>query len=514
MIFGFWGQAKSQIIKPFNVLPDFGGIDTAGTAWQVYPDSNFIYVIGNTDTSFYGSLTQPVLARFDYEGHLLSYNRIVDSMSNQHMTLDNLPIIKEPNSFTMRVTRWGNFPPYTPHTEFITIDKNNGGIVQIKQPPPPPNLNYYPDNGLYFKTPDGRYITSGYIGDEADLYFAKLDSSFTVMSEFIVPAMNRWSWAGHLEEQSDGSLILAGYSVLFPNNNFGQPFLMHIGPSGDMLEFTLAPDSLLINFSIGVNNVLKDEQGNWIFSSIMDSTSFGCDTCSKETPFACAISPEFDSLLWVTYLPYPKLDNELISIVYFLTEAKDHSGFVSTTNKYTESGNVTYLSKVSSDGDSLWTRTISPLGWENEDSKQMILWQLAATPYNTFVGVGTVEDQNGPNRPWLIHLDSLGCLVPGCDQSVAVHEILEGSSRDFKLYPNPVSTELYISYQGTNALQTDFTINLTTTDGKKIRSTSLHPILNEQYVLPLPMIPDGQYILSIESTDGSYRQSEIIIKEK
>jgi hypothetical protein len=154
------------------------------------------------------------------------------------------------------------------------------------------------------------------------------------------------------------------------------------------------------------------------------------------------------------------------------------------------------------------------LGWENEDSKQMIIWQLAATPYNTFVGVGTVEDQNGPNRPWLFQLDSLGCLVPGCDPSVAIHEILEGSSRDFKLYPNPVSTELYISYQGTNDLQTDFTINLTTTDGKKVRATSLHPIQNEQYILALPQIPAGQYILSIESADGSYRQSEIILKKE
>jgi len=300
MIFGFCGQAKSQIIKPFNVLPDFGGIDTAGTAWHVYPDSNIIYVIGNTDTSFYGSRTQLVLARFDYEGHLLSYDRIVDSMNTQYMDLDNLPIIKEPNGFTIRVPRWGNFPPYT---EFIKIDQNNGAIVQKKQPPPPFDLHYYPDNGLYYKTPDGRYITSGYIGDEADQYYATLDSSFEVISEFIVPALNRWNWAGYLNEGMDGSLIVVGSSQLFPNQEFAQPFLMHISPSGEMLEFTLAPDSLRTNFTIGVNEVLKDEQGNWIFSSVMDSTSFGCDTCSKETPFICAISPDFDSLLWVKYLP-------------------------------------------------------------------------------------------------------------------------------------------------------------------------------------------------------------------
>jgi hypothetical protein len=512
VLIGFLVPVKSQNITPFNVLPDFGGIDGVGTAWHVYPDSDFIYVIGNTDTSFYGSLTQPVLARFDYEGHLLNYNTIVDSTSDKHMTLDESPIIKEPNGFTMFISRWSLIG--SPYNEFIKFNKDDGEIIQQKTPPRPPNLHYYPDIGLYYKTPDGRYIISGYIGDEADQYYAKFDSSFELMSEFIVPAMNRWNWAGYLKEQPDGSLIVAGYSELFPYAYVDQPFLMHVSPTGEMLEFLLAPDSLLTNFSSTFNTVLKNEEGNWIFSGIMDHSSFGCDTCSKDIPFVCAISPDFDSLLWVRYLSYQPLASEIRSIAYIMKEATDHSGYVSTIIKISETDNLIYLSKVSPDGDSLWTRTIAPLGWENEDSKRMNIWQLAATPYNTFVGVGTVEDQNGPNRPWLFQLDSVGCLVPGCDQQVSVHEILEGATKDFIIYPNPVSGEIYISYQGTNTFQTDFTIILTTTDGKTIKTTSLHPMQHEQYILPLPQIPAGQYILSIENGDGSYRQSEIIIKKE
>jgi hypothetical protein len=507
----FFGQAKSQIVKPFNLLPDFGGIDGAGSAYHVYPDTDFIYVIGNTDTSFYGSLTRPYLARFDYEGHLLNYNTIFDSTSNKYIVLDELPMIKESNGFTMLVDRWNNVgSPYTDLIEFNTI---NGRIVRKKKLPLPPNNNFYPDYGLYYKTPDGRYIISGYIGDEADLYFAKLDSSFTLISDFIVPAINRWNWTGYLNEQADGSLILAGYSTLFPDGII-QPFLMHVSPTGEMIDFTVAPDSMKTTFSFPISTVLKDEQGNWVFSSVMDSTSFGCDTCSTELPFICAITSDFDSLLWISYLDLPVLQNENNSLVFFLTEAKDHSGFVSTVNKIVGSGNVTYLSKVSPEGDNLWTRSIAPLGWENQDPKQMEVLQLAATPYNTFVGVGIVEDQNGPNRPWLFQLDSIGCLVPGCDQTVSFKEFLEAASKDFILYPNPATDVLYILYQGSNATQSEFHIILTTIDGKKISTTSMHPVKLEQFILPIQHIPAGQYILSIENADRTYQQSEVIVKQE
>ncbi len=506
------GVANSQIVKQFNILPDFGGIDGAGTAWHVYPDSDFIYVIGNTDTSFYGSITRPVLARFDYEGHLLSLNTVIDSLSNFHMVLDLFPIIKEPNGFTLFMDRWSNVG--SPYYDLIKLNKNNGNIVYKKKLPPPHITNFYPSKGLYYKTPDGRYIISGYIGDKADLYFAKLDSSFTIISEFVVPAMNRWSFAGYMKEQLDSSLIIVGYSTLFPDSRYNQPYLLHISPSGEMLDFILAPDSLRTTFSGLYNTILKDEHGNWIFSSDMDSTSFGCHTCKRDIPFLCAISTDFDSLLWVRYLDYPVLDSELHSSVYFLSEAPDHSGYISVLNKFFDSSNVIYLSKVSPEGDSLWTRSIKPLEWEDEEGLTMSIWQFAVTPYNTFVGVGTAEDQTGINRPWLFQLDSVGCLVQGCDQTVAVHDVLKGSSKDFKIYPNPVSEQLYILYQGTNSSNTDFRINLKKIDGTTLRTLSVHPIQNEQYILSLAQIPAGEYIVSFENELNSYLQSEVIVKQE
>ncbi len=504
----FFGSVKSQIVKPFNLIPDFGSIDSAGFAWHVFTDSNFIYVIGNTNRSYYQS-TSPLLARFDYDGHFVNSYTIIDSSSNDYMLMDELPIIVEPDGFTMMLDRMDTLGS-TYSKELIRFDKHNGGIIQKMRLPHPPNSIFNFVSGLYNKTSDGHYIILGYIGDAANLYLSKLDSSFNTISQIVLPDIHQWDFAGYLKEQVDGSLILVGYST---DSAYWWPFFLHVSPTGEILEFKLAPEGLRTRGSGPTNTVLRDEHDNWIFSSIMDTTSLGCHTCTREIPFVCAISPDFDSLLWVSYFSSPPYEDQDRNVTFFLTEANDHSGYVSSLNKTSGSSWVTYLSKVSSDGDSLWTRRISPLGWENIESTTMSILQLVATPYNTFVGVGTVSDDLGPNRPWIFQIDSLGCLVPGCDQSVSVKTIEGTISKDFKVYPNPVSKKLYILYRGKNSTHSIYNITLMSLDGRLIRTTTMHPEQSEQFILSLPQIPAGEYILNIENADGSYRQLEKIIKE-
>ena len=70
------------------------------------------------------------------------------------------------------------------------------------------------------------------------------------------------------------------------------------------------------------------------------------------------------------------------------------------------------IMKVSSQGDSLWTRKIIPIGWDSLRSLNLTFKQINITPYNTIVLVGAVaDDLRGWLRPWVVHLDSDGCLI-------------------------------------------------------------------------------------------------------
>ncbi len=160
------------------------------------------------------------------------------------------------------------------------------------------------------------------------------------------------------------------------------------------------------------------------------------------------------------------------------------------------------LFKSSLHGDSLWTRQLQPLGWDSTRAIWMDLERIRTTPYNTLVTCGRVADgRDAVIKGWLLHLDSEGCLVPGCDKVVGNADIHSGKEKAFSINPNPiVSGDLYILSRISD--QSKFTLELIDLSGKVLHSTHFNPQQGTQYFMQLPAeLLSGEYLLKIQGNE-------------
>ncbi|MCC6815009.1 MAG: T9SS type A sorting domain-containing protein, partial [Saprospiraceae bacterium] len=231
-------------------------------------------------------------------------------------------------------------------------------------------------------------------------------------------------------------------------------------------------------------------------------------------PYVLHVSSELDTVYWRTRFQHPLLfigDNSMtINNACLLN---DSSGIITCgaldTPPFAEPSYGS-LFKCSLQGDSLWTRLLQPVGWDSLRAWWLSIESIRTTPYNTIVACGRVSDgQEEVIKGWLLHLDSEGCLVPGCDKIVNSEDIKKGLVQSFTIYPTLIhSDKLYVL----SNVQSESSYNLQLTDlqGRIIKSTKLKAIEGIQYVLPVTEdIPNGEYILSITGID--FNQSEKII---
>jgi len=95
------------------------------------------------------------------------------------------------------------------------------------------------------------------------------------------------------------------------------------------------------------------------------------------------------------------------------------------------------LHKLDTDGNVLWSRyyahyTGLPVGYDH------IFNAVQPASDDGFILTGEAQGQAPPNRSrlWLVKLDSMGCLVPGC-HTVGVQEFESGLQSALRVSPNP-----------------------------------------------------------------------------
>jgi hypothetical protein len=121
-------------------------------------------------------------------------------------------------------------------------------------------------------------------------------------------------------------------------------------------------------------------------------------------------------------------------------------------------------------------------------------------------GVGTGQDY------WVIRVDSMGCLVPGCDTLVGIAEIENLDKLEIKIGPIPTSNYLNIVIPKLPVDLKKTSLNLVIRDehGKEVYISQL-ALDNSNLQLDLAGLSSGIYILSLENKDSSFYSEKIII---
>jgi len=165
-----------------------------------------------------------------------------------------------------------------------------------------------------------------------------------------------------------------------------------------------------------------------------------------------------------------------------------------------------YMARVDINGNAIWERRyLAPGGPDNDNRIHDVELTDAGGIIIAGAAYGEVyaEDQNF----WVMQLDSVGCLVPGCD-SLDVSILPMPFNNEFTVFPNPAKS--YCVVQTGMPAQTETSIQLFSVDGTLIKTFVMHAG-NISATLPLEKIPAGMYFVKIENEKGMHATLKLAV---
>ncbi len=504
----------------FNILPDVGGIDGQAMCFIVVPDTNSIKIIGHRyDTILPGPNTKPWLGHFNYDGELFEIIPLIDSHYVSPFNVFNIPLAGKINDIYYYYTRRDVGGQYFT-SNLIELDVANGEIYKSKLITNDdfPDLAY-PGIFIDYNKPNHTILllNSLYKDDSVKTYITILDTLFKIEKIIEIKESHRANYAHYGKMNTDGTFTVLGFALI---EHVGQPdyynfYLNIIDSSGFILDHKLAPTIVPLTLGLAhTRTIVQDNFGNWIISGLhYEDRSDSCMDCYQLIPYIFSATQDFDSLLWQTrFFDVPDM-NFPQYVIHSMAQLQDGyvvAGDYQSGASFPESG---VLFKASNAGDSLWMKHYIPLSWEDDRVAWASLNDVKATPYGTIIAVGAINDKVSRKiRPWVLHLDSDGCLVPGCNTVSTNEENITASNKDyFKIYPNPVSKELYLL--STITSNDPVNISVVSNDGIVLKMRDFNPLKGYQYLLPVSDLASGIYHLILTNPKTNQTESHTFIRQ-
>ena len=221
-------------------------------------------------------------------------------------------------------------------------------------------------------------------------------------------------------------------------------------------------------------------------------------------PYVAKLDTVAGSLFWER-----EYGESLFGTLFFAAKECPNTDIIACGVTYAGGYEQGLLLRAASNGDSLWMRTYSysdPV----IDSCRGRFWDVLPTTDGGFIASGFANGPFNAGYPpgysqdaWVVKVDSMGCIVPGCD-GVGIFEQVTNLSRALKLYPNPVSVNSQVTAELT--LPTSVQINaplrlvLTSMQGQLVKELALPPQHDQRVVLDLGGLAAGLY--SVHIADG------------
>ena len=500
----------------FDIIPNLQSVEMQGGCRVLYAlDSNFVVFGHRYDTSYAGSNAKPWMGTFDYDGQMTALHSLRDTTYETPFNISFLQFAqKSPEKWLGYSARFINSIS-TPY--LYELDMRSGKITSAVLLPNKslPGEIFGPCN-IYYSNNRISLLSYNQDPDSVRLFITELDTNFNFLREFRVQPGARKQFPKFFERQPDGTYIMIADSRRTINDNYNlfDAMLMHIDSNGYNITSRWSPSLVPVSNTLtAAKCILRGRDGNWVLLGHHILYPDSCPNCQIITPFKYSVSPNFDTLLWQINFRDIPIETEVLYHELGLTEVSD--GFVGCGTFF--HGNIDWrpssgrIYKTSLNGDSLWTRNIIPIGWEEDRVVFADFYDVKETPFGTLVVAGHVVDRELEiTRPWILHLDKNGCLVPGC-HIVGTHDPSSGPyDAPFGMYPNPFSKEIYILSRIDS--QDDHLIRLFSNYGAELRRGIFQPLLSAQYILTTENLVPGTYYLSITNQRTGHTVTFPVIK--
>lgn len=498
--------------QTFNILPDVGGIEMQAWSKAIISDSTSIYIFGHRyDTTVSGYTSMPWLGEFSYSGKLIKITPISDPLYTFPFNINHIHVTHKLGDiyyiFTVRSSTPYLFELNVKTGEIIKSTLINQIYTGLR------SILYDHKNKISL-------LTYGDFPNIRKTFITELDTFLNTKRVIEVANFKNNQTPRAFKVNNDLSYSLVG-NVAYPDssgNLIYDSYFIKTDTMGNLLVKNLSPAPIPVaQLIVGSNTVEVDDVGNWIIAGQQHINYPDCENCEDLIPYIFSASHDFSTLLWQTRffdLPIPRTPTYFL---YGMTKthdgyigAGDYLKFVPWPATYWPAGGLLFKASIS--GDSLWMRKYIPLNWEESRAVWAQLHDIHTTPFGSIVAAGVISDRElSILRPWILHLDSDGCLVPGCSIVGTEEEnIHDEKINQFKIYPNPVSDELYLLSTITTTDQIN--IRIVTNEGIELKSRNFNPQAGYQYILPVHDLPSGVYHLVLTDNKASLVESHTFIR--
>ena len=178
-----------------------------------------------------------------------------------------------------------------------------------------------------------------------------------------------------------------------------------------------------------------------------------------------------------------------------------------TTNE--EEFYIGFLLRTTADGDSLWMRYYyyADTLFSNGQGR---LHDVLPTPDGGFIATGAAYNPATSGYPpgysqdvWVLKVDSLGCVVPGCNGVTGITAQVTNLGEVLRLYPNPVQEQLHVGIHlpGTFATSGPLMLTVTSLEGKLVLQQQVPTSAAGEVVLDVSSLSSGMY--SVHLSDAT-----------
>ncbi len=509
----------------FNLTPDIGAVQGQCVFGSIECDSQYIYIVGDEvvsqDSNGFNKKVKPHLTKFDYQGNLIHSKLITEYDFTKPYVRQNFPLFKRNDSiYYYNMINWDDTTLQYVKNYIVAINMRSGKIinkVKVEQPVSG-DIIFSTHSEMDSDSKELIYVFRHQYSRQYTMenYIYTYNDSLEQLSRIRIKNIQRTITIRYITFK-EGFYHLIGDEFEVKNNQFthkGWLIYLKVDTLGNLIRENklITPGNIYTNG--GFTYTIKDDGSGGYFIITNDNIDVLND---KSIPYVFHVSSELDTVYWRTRFQQPLIMvGNNFQWINNMSLLHDGSGMVTCGSLLTppvaEPG-YGCLFKCSILGDSLWTRLYQPLGWDSLRATSMVMESIVTTPYNSLVVCGRVSDRRDLVwRGWLLHLDSDGCLVPGCDKVVNNTDIQSGKEKAFAIYPNPsVSNHLYLLSR--TGEQSKVTLELIDLSGKVLHTSHFNPQLGTQYFMEIPTdLPNGEYIFKIQGKEFQQAEKIVIIR--
>ncbi len=495
----------------FSLIPDFGGDEMEGRLYNVIPLENEIKLIGLLHDSIvpgFDGGTWPILGTISYDGEYLDTKYLTDSLYSEGFYYFTKRLVFK-NDSTCYVYDRRDIGGLFSDAYLIELNLINGKIVRSK---------IITDN---ISTNEDTFAEDIAIDKKGNIYLINvtteagphpqiltvIDSNFNLISQSLIPNYGRDNFTKFTEIDDEGNIILIGTSHGLPNSVWFESKLFRqvLDKNYNSIDFRLADTN--IDHSIVTSDtypIIKSSSGNWICATQLMLPTNVCQGCFIGIPYVVSISNDFKEVHWETKMFDGNINS---SETYYssssITEVSDGYIFAGSSDGMQGIETSGLLGKVGFNGDSLWLTHYIPLEWDSVQGRWFFFQDIKTTPIGNIVVGGHGSDiYTSRILPWILHLDSDGCLDPGCNTTSIFSDPNE-LGVDLQIFPNPARNQCSIHIHTYGPLSPQFTLRILNDEGRIIHASDVRD-RDVQFMINLQNWPAGVYFAVM--TDKSGRQ--------